>query len=202
MFSIPWRSPRRQSNVQRPFTPSPSDAPPLASLGIESEHYTDAVRVRSGVTTELADLAKPHLATTWSLAEWKEWIGVADASLDPATVSLDPTMMPERDWSGRRIRSARDLNDAERADVERAANLYVFGYSPWAESYREVIEICHAPFRAAVYPIRSLHIGTDARLNVSGLPAVLVLGDVVLEPRGQFALYTAARVWIDRITRF
>lgn len=203
MMNIAWTSPRRLARMPSPAHTPPRlhDAPPLRTLGIEAEHYHDALRVDRGVTLDIASAIAPHVVTTWSLAELKSWIGVPDAGIDPATFPVDLAQVPDGAWNGRRVRGLRDLTPAERENVERAANLYVFGYSPWAESYREVVEICHAPFRAQVYPIRSLSVGPGARLVIAGEPAVLLVDDLVLEGGGQLALYTVCRAWIGRLAK-
>lgn len=205
-MNLPWRSVRSLVSRLVPTDgarlPLPSElSTQLVRLGLDPAAMQRPVTVRAGKTVALDALVRPHAIETRDLAEYKAWVGVEDHDIDPDQFPLREDQIPSQAWSGRPVTSLADLTDEERIDVERAKDLYLFGYSPWAESYRQVIETCFAPFTANVYCAEWVRIAPEGRLVIDGVPAVLVVNRLTIDDGGQLAVNAVCRAWIGHLVK-
>jgi acetyltransferase-like isoleucine patch superfamily enzyme len=103
----------------------------------------------------------------------------------------NPWELPSRPWNPRPIARIDELTEEERADIERAGVVYIFGNSQLVAGYREIIEFCYAPFEAAVYVARKVTIHAGASLVVTGMPALLRFSELEIHPEGRLITYVA-----------
>ncbi len=176
-----------------PRADAPLDLPTAAAVA--------RVVARAGQAVVLSDLVAPRLAETPSLARYKAWVGTPDAYVDPARFPIGPQQLPREPWSQRPVAGLESLSLEEAAEIEKAGYVYLFGYSPWVESYRNVVEVCRGPFRAAVYHIGHLHLERGSRLLVVGEPSVLVVDEIVFEPGSSLVTTTVCRAFWGRVER-
>lgn len=174
---------------------------PLESLGLVMAPDATDVVARAGESVVISDLVAPRRVATRSLARYKSWVGTPDEYVDPATYPLGARQMPRGPWSDRPVSGLGDLTPEEAAEIEKAGYLYLFGYSPWVESYRGVLETCRAPFHAAVYHVGHLRLESRARLVVDGEPSVLVVDELVIEPAASLVTHTVCRAFLGRVER-
>lgn len=204
-MNLPWRSvrslvsrlvPTGEARLPLPYELSTQ----LVRFGLDPAAMQRSVTVRAGKSVRLDALVRPHVIETSDLAEYKSWVGVEDHEIDPDQFPLRENQIPSQAWSGRPVASLADLTDEERIDVERAKDLYLFGYSPWTESYRQVIETCFAPFTANVYCAESIRVAPEGRLVIDGVPAILVVNRLTIDG-GQLAITAACRAWIGHLVK-
>jgi hypothetical protein len=182
--------------------PLPSElSTQLVRLGLDPAAMQRSVTVRAAKTVRLDTLVRPRSIETRDLGEYKSWVGVEDHEIDPDQFPLRESQIPSQAWSGRPVTSLADLTDEERIDVERARDLYLFGYSPWTESYRQVIETCFAPFTAKVYCAESVRIAPEGRLVIDGVPAILLVNRLTIDDGGQLAITAVCRAWIGHLVK-
>jgi len=185
------REPRRYS-LDRSFDDT------VAAYGLRS---SDAISltVPAGARLALSDLATPVLRATADIAQYKEWIGLSDALVEQETLEGLPAL-PKHAWPQDRIvGSLDDLTAEELADVQAAANTWLWGDSRLVRSYKGALERFYGPFEVDVYLVSRLIVEPGAALVVSGRPTALLCDSIELHDGGSLALHTVTRTWVQAL---
>ncbi|WP_322014705.1 hypothetical protein [Paraburkholderia sp. J12] len=217
--AVKYRAPERSGRIEEPALRfSPADAASTgqmaairraleqvdAALDLPAASLTLETGTRSCLSSNPADRSAvpPVLLKTHSADLYKHWIGVSDeiARAHPEATRYWP--LPTRPWSGRAVSSPSGFTHDERIDIERAGHVYLFGDSRLVADYREVIELYHGQFEAAVYFIDELTVMPASRLDVVGAPAIVVCDKLDLYESGQIALYTACHTHFGSVRKF
>ncbi|MEJ2675499.1 MAG: hypothetical protein P8011_09970 [Acidihalobacter sp.] len=173
----------------------------VAEFELSSTQIADTLNVSRGERAVLNTLAGhlpalPATPVSTSNAEtYRGWIGGIEGEM-PAHWRVPMA------WSGRSVVHRDDLTEAERRDVEDAANIYFFGDPAHVATYRHAIESCYAPFDAVVYAVRRLKVEAGASLIITGAPTILLAESIELEQDGRLVVIdTPCRVHVGTLTK-
>jgi len=184
------REPRRYS-LDRTFDDT------LAVYGLRN---SDAISltVPAGQRLVLSEIAMPVLRATADIADYKEWIGLSDAHVEQETLEGLPAL-PRHAWNGRIVDTLDDLTADELADVQAAANTFLWGDSRLVRSYKGALERLYGPFEVDVYVVSRLVVEPGAKLVVSGRPTALLCDSIELHDGGSLLLHTVTRTWVQAL---
>jgi hypothetical protein len=186
----------------RDFTLDRSFDVTLAAYGLDVHEPLPSLVIPAGKRIALSELMTPVLRTTADIAQYKEWIGLSDALAANDVPHDGLPALPRNPWpKGRIVASLDELTASELADVQAAANHYLWGDSRLVRSYKEALERFYGPFEAGVYVVSRLVIESGASLAVEGRPAVLLCDSLELHDGGSLALYTVTRMWVQALNK-
>jgi hypothetical protein len=201
------RTPGGAALLSPPVTAPRNRGELMRQLGLTEAIFGPSLVMEAGrhgvLTSDLREVSTltPTVLRTSSVEEFKSWLGWGDRELLEWPGEPVRWELPSQPWSGRPVRSSADLTPAERADVEKAGWIYLFGDSRQVCDYRQLIELCHAPFELAVYAAPRLELLPGATLNVKDAPALLLFDEVVLHPGAQLATFTICRAMLGRLEK-
>lgn len=176
----------------------------LAEYGLDpAEVMTETLLLEAGTTLHLGhdpcELLNRVLYTE-RLDEFKQWIGIADELIEHGPM-LPPADLPQNPWTARLERPRTELTELEWKDVELAAKYYLFGDSRLVSQYRSAITRHFGPFEAGLYAAEKIEIMPGATLSVTGYPAILIFGEVVIHQGGAMKLHTPTKMFADRLLK-
>lgn len=155
--------------------------------------------VRRGQTVVLHEALRPVLLETGDAARFKEWVGLADATIEQYPVEGLPEL-PRAAWAHTGVTDPGVLRPEEWEDVQRATKAYLFGHSALVAGYKEAIELYFGPFAADVYVLPRLRIEDGGTLIVRGHPAALLVEHLEL-CGGDIRFYTIVKMWVDSLRK-
>lgn len=186
----------------RRFSLDRSLADTLAVYGLGvSDAVVPSLVVPANERLVLAEVATPVVRKTADIAQYKEWIGLENALIDEAALEGLPAL-PRHAWpQGRTPTTLDDLSAAELADVQAAANTYLWGDSRLVRSYKEALDLFYGPFEVDVYVIDRLVIEPGASLIVADRPTALLCNAIELHDSGALKLYSITRMWVQTLNK-
>jgi hypothetical protein len=141
-----------------------------------------------------------RVLNTQSLEQYKEWIGVPDSQIQSGLV-MPPRELPSA--AAERLEQPKNLLDAaDLEDLKRAFDYYVFGNSAVVSDYRTAIALHHAPFAAALYACSQLEVQSDASLEFTNLPVILLVDRLMIHQGGSLKFYTPAKIVVNVLEKF
>lgn len=170
--------------------------PSHRDFGMGDLHVPEGTRMYLSTEPTEGAVAPTMIVHTNNLEEYKVWVGRPDSDMMAVDI---PWELPSRPWNLRPLAHVDELTQEERADLEKASAVYIFGNSQLVADYRKVIEVCYAPFSAAIYVARKVTIGAGASLVVTGMPALLRFSELEIHPEGRLITYAVCNATIDRL---
>jgi hypothetical protein len=167
----------------------------------QDDRWAEALLVEVGAPLEITGLdASPMLRRvleTQNLEQYKEWIGVPDARIESG-LFLPPRDLPQISPA---VLERADLSLAEKKDLQRAFDYFVFGNSRVVTDYYTAISLHCSPFRAAVYACREVEILSGASLEFTNLPSILLIDRVVIHEGGSIKFFTPSKVLVGTLEK-
>jgi len=173
----------------------------VAAYGLTTSIAVPSIIVPPREQVVLSNIATPVLRKTADIAEFKEWIGMSNALIEQEPLDGLPAL-PKNAWpSGRVIASLDGLSAAEVADVEAAANAYIWGDSRLVRSYKETLDRVYGPFEVDVYVVSKLVVDAGATLLVSGRPTAILCESIELHDGSSLRLHAVTRMWVQSLRK-
>jgi len=176
----------------------------LAEYGLDpAEVLTETLVLEAGTTLDLGHdpcALLNRVLHTERLDEFKQWIGIADELIEHGAM-FPPADLPKNPWSARLERPRSELTELEWRDIELATKYYLFGDSRIVSQYKSAITGHFGPFEAGLYAAEKIEIMPGATLSVTGYPAILIFGEVVIHQGGAMKLYTPTKMFADRLLK-